>query len=39
MSYLICNKCGGEAGVRGSDSIDWCEECGIVEGNVTVVQE
>lgn len=33
MKWLICDRCGVECGVRGLDSIDWCDECGIVEGN------
>jgi len=33
MKWLICDRCGEECGVRGPDSIDYCENCGIVEGN------
>ena len=36
MKWLICNRCGAECGVRGPDSIDWCDECGVVEGNTHI---
>lgn len=39
MQVLICDRCGGEAGVRGPDSLDWCNECGIVEGNTHFEEE
>jgi rubrerythrin len=32
-TVLICNRCGGEAGRKGDDAVDWCDDCGVVEGN------
>lgn len=37
-TWLQCPKCGGEAGVRGPDAIDYCEDCGIVEGECKVIE-
>ncbi len=31
-TILICDRCGEECGRAGEDAIDWCAECGIVEG-------
>jgi hypothetical protein len=36
---LICGRCGEEAGTAGPDAIDWCNECGIVEGICIEVAE
>jgi hypothetical protein len=36
MKWLICDRCGAECSVRGPDSIDWCDECGVVEGNTHI---
>lgn len=36
---IICNGCGEEAYVKGPDAIDWCDECGVAEGNVTEIDE
>jgi len=33
---IICNKCGGECSMRGADSLDYCNSCGIVEGNTHI---
>lgn len=29
---LVCGRCGGEAYRKGEDFIDYCDNCGIVEG-------
>ena len=36
MKWLICDRCGAECTVRGPDSLDWCDECGVVEGNTHI---
>lgn len=36
--WLQCNKCGGEAYRKGDDALDYCNECGIVEGNTKEVK-
>ena len=36
-SWLKCPRCGEEAYVKGPDAIDWCDECGIVEGQCIVM--
>lgn len=38
-TWLKCPQCGGEASVVGPDSIDYCSECGVVEGQCEVVNE
>jgi len=30
---LICDRCGGEAYRKGDDYVDFCPECGVVEGH------
>ena len=30
-TFEACNHCGEE--VSAVDSIDWCEDCGVMEGN------
>ena len=37
-SWLQCPQCGGEAYPKGPDSIDWCDECGIVEGQCKIME-
>lgn len=39
MKWLICDRCGAECSVRWLESIDWCDECGIVEGNTHIEEE
>lgn len=29
---LVCGRCGGEAYRKAPDYVDYCDECGVVEG-------
>lgn len=35
--YLVCNFCYSDVQRIGEDYIDCCEECGIVEGNTSML--
>ncbi len=36
---LICDRCGEEARLTGDDALDYCDECGVVEGNTHYEEE
>ena len=32
-TITICNRCGNECGTITDDALDYCSDCGVVEGN------
>lgn len=38
-TWLQCPKCGEEAYPKGPDSVDYCDNCGVVEGQCEVIKE